>query len=47
MFSIFQARPHNRLVIVKPAAEAANSHRVENTRVNHPDTGIVMISAIR
>ena len=36
MLSMFQARPHNRLVTVKPAAEAANSQRVENTRVSQP-----------
>jgi len=47
MLSIFQARPQSRLVTVKPAAEAANSHRVENTRVSPPDNGITMISAIR
>jgi hypothetical protein len=47
MLSMFQAIPHNRLVSVKPAAEAANNHRVENTRVSQPDNGITMISAIR
>ncbi len=47
MLSMFQARPHSMLVTVKPAAEAVNSHRVENTRVSQPDSGIMMISAIR
>jgi hypothetical protein len=47
MLWIFQARAHNRLVRVKPAAEAANSQRVENTRVSQPLSGMMMISAIR
>ena len=47
MLSMFQASPHSMLVTVKPAAEAVNSHRVEKTRVSQPDSGIMMISAIR
>ena len=47
MLSIFQARAHNRLVSVNPAAETANSQRVENTRVSQPLSGMTMISAIR
>ena len=47
MLSIFQARAHNKLLRVNPAAEAANSQRVENTRVSQPDNGITTISAIR
>ena len=44
---MFQASPHSMLVRVKPAADTVNSQRVENTRVNQPDSGIMMISAIR
>ena len=44
---MFQARPQSMLVTVKPAADAVNSQRVENTRVSQPDSGITMISAIR
>ncbi len=47
MLSIFQARPHRRLVSVNPAADTVNNQRVENTRVSQPDSGMVMISAIR
>ena len=47
MLSMFHASPHNMLESVKPAAENVNSHRVENTRVSQPDSGIMMISAIR
>ena len=47
MLSMFQARPHSMLASVKPAAEAVNSQRVENTRVSQPDSGITKISAIR
>ena len=47
MLSMFQARPQSMLAIVKPAAEAVNSHRVENTRVSQPESGIMMISAMR
>ena len=47
MLWMFQARPQSRLVTVKPAAEAANSQRVENTRVSQPLSGITTISAIR
>jgi hypothetical protein len=35
------------LATVKPAADAVNSHLVENTRVSQPESGIMMISAIR
>ena len=47
MLSMFQARPHNMLAMVKPTEEAVNSQRVENTRVSQPDSGIMMISAMR
>jgi hypothetical protein len=47
MLSMFHARPQSRLAAVKPAAEAVNNQRVENTRVSQPDSGITMISAIR
>jgi hypothetical protein len=47
MLSIFQATPQSMLATVNPAADAANSQRVENTRVSQPDSGITMISAIR
>ncbi len=47
MLSMFQASPHSMLATVKPAAEAVNSQRVEKTRVSQPDSGIMMISAIR
>ena len=47
MLWMFQARPHSMLVSVKPAPETVNSQRVENTRVSQPDSGIMMISAIR
>ena len=47
MLSMFQANPHNRLARVNPAADAANSQRVENTRVSQPESGITTISAIK
>jgi len=47
MLWMFQASPHSTLAAVKPAAEAVNSQRVENTRVSQPESGIMMISAIR
>src|SRR5271167_1685168 len=47
MLSMFHASPHSMLDAVKPAAETVNSQRVENTRVSQPDSGIMMISAIR
>ena len=47
MLSMFQAIPHSMLAMVKPTAETVNSQRVENTRVSQPDSGIMMISAIR
>ena len=39
MLSMFQASPHSTLANVKPAAEAVNSQRVENTRVSQPESG--------
>ena len=47
MLSMFQASPHSILAMVKPTAEAVNSQRVEKTRVSQPESGIMMISAIR
>ena len=47
MLSMFQARPQSIEAIVKPAAEAVNSQRVENTRVSQPESGIITISAMR
>ena len=47
MLSMFHASPHSMLAMVKPTDEAVNSQRVENTRVSHPESGIMMISAIR
>jgi hypothetical protein len=47
MLSMFQAKPQSMLARVKPAAEMVKSHRVENTRVSQPDSGITMISATR
>jgi hypothetical protein len=44
---MFHAQPHSRLISVKPAAEAANSQRVDMTRASQPESGIIMISAIR
>ena len=35
------------LAMVKPPADAAISQRVDVTRLNHPDNGMTMISAIR
>jgi hypothetical protein len=32
---------------VNPAADAANSQRVDMTRASQPDNGMTMISAIR
>jgi hypothetical protein len=45
--SMSVAVAHNRLARVKPAAEAANSQWVENTRLSQPESGITTISAIR
>jgi hypothetical protein len=42
-----QAEPQSRLAAVKPAADAANNQWVDMTRLNRPDSGITMISAIR
>ena len=47
MLSMFHARPQSKLATVKPAADTVNSQRVENTRVSQPDSGIMMISAMR
>ena len=47
MLSMFQARPQSRLDMVNPAADTVNSQRVEKTRVSQPESGIMMISAIR
>ena len=47
MLSMFQASPHSTEANVKPAEEAVNSQRVENTRVSQPDSGIITISAMR
>ena len=47
MLSIFQASPQSRLDSVKPAAETVNSQRVENTLVSQPESGIMVISAMR
>jgi hypothetical protein len=47
MLSMFQASPQSMLAMVKPTEEAVNSQRVENTRVSQPDSGIMMISAMR
>ncbi len=47
MLLMSHATPHSRLVTVKPAAEAANSQRVDITRDSQPDKGMTMISAIR
>ncbi|MNR34107.1 hypothetical protein D3C85_1518470 [compost metagenome] len=47
MLWMSHAMPHSRLVTVKPAAEAANSQRVDITRESQPDSGMTIISAIR
>ena len=47
MLWMSHAMPHSMLVSVKPAQEKVNNQRVENTRVSQPDSGIMMISAIR
>src|SRR5271170_6350822 len=47
MLSMFQASPQSMLAMVKPTEEAVNSQRVEKTRVSQPDSGIMMISAMR
>ena len=47
MLSMFQASPHSMLAMVNPTEEAVNSQRVEKTRVSQPDSGIMMISAMR
>ena len=44
---MLQAMAQSRLAAVKPAAEAVNSQRVENTRLSQPESGIMTISAIR
>src|SRR5579863_536518 len=45
--SIDEVKPHNRLAMVKPAAEIANNSRVPNARDRNPDSGIAITSAIR
>src|SRR5580700_5415850 len=45
--SIEEVKPHNRLAIVKPQAEIANSNRVPSARDRKPDNGIAITSAIR
>src|ERR1700728_2618456 len=45
--SIDEVNPHNRLAIVKPQAEIANSNRVPSARDRKPDSGIAITSAIR
>ena len=47
MLWMSHATPHSRLAAVKPAADAANSQRVENTWLSQPESGITTISAIR
>jgi hypothetical protein len=47
MLWMFQATPHSMLDTVKPAADIVNSQRVEKTRVSQPESGIMMISAIK
>ncbi len=47
MLWMSHATPHSMLERVKPAAEMVNSQRVESTRVSQPESGIMMISAIR
>jgi hypothetical protein len=42
-----QAGPQSRLAAVNPAAEVANSQRVDMTQLSQPDSGIITISAIR
>src|SRR5579871_1209662 len=45
--SLVEAKPHNRLDTVKPAAEIANNSRVPNARDRKPESGIAITSAIR
>src|SRR5579863_10597784 len=45
--SIDEVKPHNRLAMVKPAAEIANNSRVPSARDRNPDNGIAITSAIR
>ena len=47
MLRMSHASPHSMLAAVNPPADKVNSQRVENTRVSQPDSGIMMISAIR
>ena len=47
MLSMFQANAHNRLASVKPAADTANSQRVEKTRVSQPDRERFAASRLR
>src|SRR6201991_2562499 len=45
--SMVEAKPQNRLAMVKPEAEIANSRRVPNARDRKPDSGIPITSAIK
>src|SRR5450756_454647 len=45
--SIDEVKPHNRLAMVKPAAEIANSNLVPSARDRKPDNGMAITSAIR
>ena len=47
MLWMFHASPHSMLAAVNPAADTVKSQRVEKTRVSQPESGIMMISAIR
>jgi hypothetical protein len=44
---IDEVKPHIRLAMVKPAAEAANITRVPSARERKPDSGMATTSAIR
>src|SRR5262245_33550080 len=47
MLWMSHAQPQRSEVSVKPAADAANSQRVDITRESQPESGMTMISAIR
>ena len=47
MLSIFQARPHRRLVTVNKTIEMVNSTRVESACDNHAVSGMMITSAVR
>ena len=42
-----EAVAHMKLMSVKPAAEAANSQRVDSARDRKPESGIITTSAMR